>query len=122
MSGSTLGNVYSSSVTADIVGYLGQGAGWLTQQFQNADPSVQRILAGAIGLVGGLVGGNILNSVASMAGVNMDGLAGTGLKWGLALAAMTYLSSDQSPLLRPAAERPAADPVVRQDPVLPTPQ
>ena len=117
-------SVYDTSLTADIVGYLGQGAGWLTQQFQNADPSIQRVIAGVIGLVGGLVGGNVLNSVASMAGINTDGLMGAGLKWGLALAAMTYLSSDQSPLLRTPAPAPAeeqpADLATRRD--LPGPQ
>ena len=95
------GGVIETSVLPDIanagssvLNAAGQGAGWLKQQFDQTSPNTQKWLLAAVGLIGGAVLGNVAASLSGQQGT----WGGTAMKWGIALAAMTFLSSEQSPL------------------------
>lgn len=92
------GNIIESSVLPDIgnaglaVGRaIGEGGGWLRNQFNQTSPDTQKWLLAAVGLIGGAIAGNVVANVSGQQGH----WGGTAIKWGLAIAAMTVLSSDQ---------------------------
>ena len=101
------GGIVDTSVLPDIanagstvLGGVRQGAGWLKEQFDQTSPNTQKWLLALVGLIGGAAAVNLgLTATDALTGSKLQGSwTGTALKWGIALAAMTYLSSDQSPL------------------------
>jgi hypothetical protein len=98
------GGIYDTSVLPDIVNAgssvvsgIGEGAGWLKQQFDQTSPRTQQIIMGIVGLIGGAMAGNL-----AAWGTGTQGTwAGTGMKWAMAIAAMAVLSSDANPFKAP---------------------
>ena len=95
------GGVIETSVLPDIANAGssvlqagGQAAGWLKDQFDQTSPNTQKWLLAIVGLIGGAMAGNLAAGLTGQQGT----WGGTAMKWGMALAAMTFLSSDQSPL------------------------
>lgn len=86
---SVLPDIANAGMTAGRV--VGEAGGWLRNQFNQTSPDAQKWMLAAVGLFGGAVLGNI---AANMSG-QQGGWGGTAIKWGMALTAMTFLSSDQ---------------------------
>lgn len=110
------GGVIDTSVVPDlmnagssVINSIGQGAGWLKSEFDKTSPDTQKWILAAVGLFGGAMVGNFAASMSGTQGT----WSGTALKWGIALAAMTFLSSEHSPL-RTAGVDNAVTPAVAE--------